>query len=147
MRRTRMTTLAAATLTAIPLVAASLVAPASAAPAAVAPKPMLTGLVGPLSVAVSGGGTALRQPELRRPADEEGARASRPRSLFAADKPNTEVGGVSVHNGVVTFTTTKGKVGKVMKRTKQGKIREVANTGLGSRPTTPTVATATASRD
>ncbi len=135
MRRSPLTTLAVA-LAAAPLVATTLSAPATAAAAPGDPVVMLDRLVGPLKVAVSGAGTAFVSQNFAGLLTKK-APGQQAKTLFAADKPNTEVGGVSVHNGVVTFTTTKGKVGKVMKRTKQGKIREVANIWLHEKANNP----------
>lgn len=95
----------AATLTTLALAAAafSTASPAGAAPAD--PRPVMKGLVSPLSAAVAGDGTAwvtqnfTGQLMRKRP-------GKKVRTVYRAKVPGTEVGAVSVRKGTVVFATT-----------------------------------------
>ena len=131
-----LTTLAVA-LAAAPLVASTLSPPATAAAAPGDHR----GDAGPAGRPAQGGRVGrrhrVREPELRGPPDQEGPGPAGARRSTPPTSPTPRSGASRSSTAWLTFTTTKGKVGKVMKRTKQGKIREVANIWLHEKANNP----------
>jgi len=104
-RTARLTAPLTATVTTLALSAAALTAASPAGAAPDDPRPVMKGLLSPLSAAVAGNGTAYVSQNFagqllrKRP----GRKA---RTVYTASVPGTEVGAVSVRRGTVVFATT-----------------------------------------